>query len=97
MMCVSHGNGISSNLQKMKFYTDQLAPGKRAPGIVEGTYDVASQGEHSITIWTPTPIVVATPFDYPNTIQDRYIEDAIGLGYTIKTTGTDDSIVHVVK
>ena len=94
-MCVSHENGISSNLQKMKFYTNQLAPDKRTPGIVEGTYDVASQGEHSITIWTP--IVAATPFDYPDTIQDRYIGDAIELGYTIKTTGADDSIVHIVQ
>ena len=94
-MCVSHENGISSNLQKMKFYTNQLAPDKRTPGIVEGTYDVASQGEHSITIWTP--VVAATPFDYPNTIQDRYIGDAIELGYTIKTTGADDSIVHIVQ
>lgn len=94
-MCVSHENGISSNLQKMKFYTNQLAPDKRTPGIVEGTYDVAAQGEHSITIWTP--VVAATPFDYPNTIQDRYIGDAIELGYTIKTTGADDSIVHIVQ
>lgn len=94
-MCVSHENGISSNLQKMKFYTNQLAPDKRTPGIVEGTYDVSAQGEHSITIWTP--IVAATPFDYPNTIQDRYIGDAIELGYTIKTTGADDSIVHIVQ
>ena len=94
-MCVSHENGISSNLQKMKFYTNQLAPDKTTPGIVEGTYDVASQGEHSITIWTP--IVAATPFDYPNTMQDRYIGDAIELGYTIKTTGADDSIVHIVQ
>ena len=94
-MCVSHENGISSNLQKMKFYTNQLAPDKRTPGIVEGTYDVASQGEHSITIWTP--IMAATPFDYPNAIQDRYIGDAIELGYTIKTTGADDAIVHIVQ
>ncbi len=94
-MCVSHENGISSNLQKMKFYTNQLAPDKKSPGIVEGTYDVPTQGEHSITIWTP--IVAATPFDYPNTIQDRYIGDAIELGYTIKTTGADDSIVHIVQ
>ena len=79
----------------MKFYTNQLAPDKRTPGIVEGTYDVASQGEHSITIWTP--IVAATPFDYPDMIQDRYIGDAIELGYTIKTTGADDSIVHIVQ
>lgn len=43
-MCVSHENGISSNLQKMKFYTNQLAPDKRSPGIVEGTYDVADRG-----------------------------------------------------
>lgn len=94
-MCVSHENGISSNLQKMKFYTNQLAPDKRSPGIVEGTYDVADRGEHSITVWTP--IVAATPFDYPNTIQDRYLGDAIELGYTIKTTGADDSIVHIVQ
>lgn len=94
-MCVSHENGVSSNLQNMKFFTNQLAPDKKSPGIVEGTYDVAAQGEHSITIWTP--IVAATPFDYPNTIQDRYIGDAIELGYTIKTTGADDSIVHIVQ
>lgn len=94
-MCISHENGVSSNLQNMRFYTNQLAPDKRSPGIVEGTYDVASQGEHSITLWTP--IVAATPFDYPNTIQDRYIGDAIELGYTIRTTGADDSIVHIVQ
>lgn len=94
-MCVSHENGISSNLQKMKFYTNQLAPDKKSPGIVEGTYDVADRGEHSITIWTP--VVAATPFDYPNTIQERYIGDAIELGYTIKTTGADDAIVHIVQ
>lgn len=94
-MCVSHENGISSNLQNMKFYTNQLTPDKRTPGIVEGTYDVSSNGEHSITIWTP--VVAATPFDYPNAVQDRYIGDAIELGYTIKTTGADDSIVHIVQ
>ena len=94
-MCVSHENGISSNLQKMKFYTNQLAPDKKTPGIVEGMYDVSTQGEHSITIWTP--IVAATPFDYPNAMQDRYIGDAIELGYTIRTTGADDSIVHIVQ
>lgn len=94
-MCVSHENGISSNLQNMKFYTNQLAPDKRTPGIVEGTYDVSANGEHSITIWTP--VVAATPFDYPNAVQDRYIGDAIELGYTIKTTGADDSIVHIVQ
>lgn len=94
-MCISHENGVSSNLQNMRFYTNQLAPDKRSPGIVEGTYDVASQGEHSITLWTP--IVAATPFDYPDTIQDRYIGDAIELGYTIRTTGADDSVVHIVQ
>lgn len=94
-MCVSHENGISSNLQKMKFYTNQLAPDKRTPGIVEGTYDVLDNGEHSITIWTP--IITATPFDYPNIIQERYLGDAIELGYTIKTTGADDAIVHIVQ
>lgn len=94
-MCVSHENGISSNLQKMKFYTNQLAPDKKSPGIVEGTYDVADRGEHSITLWTP--IITATPFDYPNTAQERYLGDAIELGYMIKTTGADDSIVHIVQ
>lgn len=94
-MCVSHSNGIASNLQNMRFYTNQLAPDKRTPGIVEGTYDVSANGEHSITIWTP--IIAATPFDYPNAMQDRYIGDAIELGYTIKTTGADDSIVHIVQ
>ena len=94
-MCVSRENGISSNLQNMKFYTNQLTPDKRTPGIVEGTYDVSSNGEHSITIWTP--VVAATPFDYPAAVQDRYIGDAIELGYTIKTTGADDSIVHIVQ
>jgi hypothetical protein len=94
-MCVSHENGISSRLQKMKFYTNQLAPDKKSPGIVEGAYDVAAKGEHSITVWTP--IVAATPFDYPNAMEERYIGDAIELGYTIKTTGADDSIVHIVQ
>lgn len=94
-MCVSHENGVSSNLQNMKFYTNQLAPDVKTPGIVEGTYDVSAHGEHSITIWTP--VISATPFDYPSSIQERYLGDAIELGYTIKTTGADDSIVHIVQ
>ena len=94
-MCVSHENGIASNLQKMRFYTNQLAPDKVSPGIVENNYDVSANGEHSITIWTP--IVAATPFDYPSAMQDRYIGDAIELGYTIRTTGADDAIVHIVQ
>ena len=101
-MCVSHENGIASNLQNMKFYTNQLAPDKRTPGIVEGTRDVSDSGEHSITIWTP--IIAATPVTYPNLEQEnwnasteRYIGDAIELGYTIKTTGADDAIVHIVQ
>jgi len=94
-MRMSQVNGISSNRQNMKFFTDQLAPDKKSPGIVEGNYDVAAKGEHSITIWTP--VVAATPFDYPEAAQDRYIGDAIELGYTIKTTGADDSIVHIVQ
>lgn len=94
-MHASHQNGIASNLQKMKFYTNQLAPDKKSHGIVEGTYDVSANGEHSITIWTP--VIAATPFDYPNAAQDRYLGDAIELGYTIKTTGADDSIVHIVQ
>ena len=101
-MCVSHENGIASNLQNMKFYTNQLAPDKRTPGIVEGTRDVSDSGEHSITIWTP--IIAATPVTYPNleqenwnTTTERYIGDAIELGYTIKTTGADDAIVHIVQ
>lgn len=94
-MHTSHENGISSCLQKMKFYTNQLAPDKKSHGIVEGTYDVSANGEHSITIWTP--VIAATPFDYPNAAQDRYLGDAIELGYSIKTTGADDSIVHIVQ
>lgn len=94
-MCVSHENGVSSNLQNMKFYTNQLAPDVKTPGIVEGTYDVSAHGEHSLTIWTP--VIAATPFDYPSSIQERYLGDAIELGYTIKTTGADDSIVHIVQ
>ena len=94
-MSVSQVNGISSNRQNMKFFTNQLAPDKKSPGIVEGSYDVSAHGEHSITIWTP--VIAATPFDYPDTIQDRYIGDAIELGYTIRTTGADDSIVHIVQ
>ncbi len=94
-MRVSEQNGIASNMQNMKFYTNQLAPDKKSPGIVEGMYDVTSKGEHSITLWTP--VIAATPFDYPNTVQERYLGDAIELGYTIKTTGADDSIVHIVQ
>lgn len=94
-MSVSTENGVSSSFQNMKFFTDQLAPDKKTPGIVENNYNVANNGEHSITIWTP--VVAATGFDYPDTIQERYIGDAIELGYTIKTTGADDSIVHIVQ
>ena len=82
-MSKSVENGVSSSFQNMKFYTNQLAP------------DVKAKGAHSVTLWTP--IVAATPFDYPHTIQDRYIGDAIELGYTIKSTGADDSIVHIVQ
>ena len=49
----------------------------------------------SHALWTPT--VAATGFEYPATIQDRYIGDAIELGYTIQSTGADDSIVHIVQ
>ena len=94
-MSKSVENGVSSSFQNMKFYTNQLAPDVKTPGIVEGSYDVKAKGEHSVTLWTP--IVAATPFDYPHTIQDRYIGDAIELGYTIKSTGADDSIVHIVQ
>lgn len=94
-MSKSVENGVSSSFQNMKFYTNQLAPDVKTPGIVEGSYDVKAKGEHSVIIWTP--IVAATPFDYPHTIQDRYIGDAIELGYTIKSTGADDSIVHIVQ
>lgn len=94
-MRVSEQNGIASNMQNMKFYTNQLAPDKKSPGIVEGMYDVANKGEHSLKIWTP--VIAATPFDYPNAMQERYLGDAIELGYTIKTTGADDSIVHIVQ
>lgn len=75
-------NGISSSYQTMKFYTDALAPDS------EGD-------EHQIVFFTP--IVAATPFDYPNTIQDRYIGDAMSITYHIKKTGGDDSIVHIVQ
>lgn len=94
-MCVSQQNGLASSRQNMKFYTNQLTPDIKSPGVVEGNYDVAAKGEHSITIWTP--VVAATPFDYPNAAQERYIGDAIELGYTIKTTAADDSIVHIVQ
>ena len=94
-MSVSTENGVSSSFQNMKFFTDQLASDKKTPGIVENNYNVENNGEHSITLWTP--IVAATGFDYPDTIQERYIGDAIELGYTIKTTGADDSIVHIVQ
>lgn len=94
-MSKSVENGVSSSFQNMKFYTNQLAPDVKTPGIVEGSYDVKAKREHSVTLWTP--IVAATPFDYPNTIQNRYIGDAIELGYTIKSTGADDSIVHIVQ
>lgn len=94
-MSKSVENGVSSSFQNMKFYTNQLAPDVKTPGIVEGSYDVKAKREHSVTLWTP--IVATTPFDYPHTIQDRYIGDAIELGYTIKSTGADDSIVHIVQ
>lgn len=94
-MCVSKANGIASSMQKMKFYTDQLAPDKKTPGIVEGNYDVLLNKEHSVTLWTP--IVAATPLAYPNESAERYIGDAIELGYTIKTTAVDDSIVHIIQ
>ena len=42
-------------------------------------------------------IICSCRLDYPNTIQNRYIGDAIELGYTIKSTGADDSIVHIVQ
>ena len=94
-MCASTQNGIASSHNRMKFYTNQLAPDKKSPGIVEGNYVAADRGEHSITLWTP--VVAATPFDYPDSMQERYIGDAIELGYTIKTTAEDDSIVHIVQ
>jgi hypothetical protein len=92
-MCKSAENGVASTMQNMKFYTNQLAPDSETPGIVYNSN--LPSGKHSITLWTP--IVAATGFDYPSTIQDRYIGDAIEIGYTIKTTAADDSIVHIVQ
>jgi len=86
---------IEIQMDNRKFYTNQLTPDKRSPGVVEGTYDVSAQGEHSVTLWMP--VVAVTPLDYPNIMQNRYIGDAIELGYTIKTTGADDAIVHIVQ
>jgi hypothetical protein len=86
-------NGVASSFQTMKFYTNQLAPDSETQGIIyNGNLE---SGKHSITIWTP--IVAATGFEYPYDIQDRYIGDAIEIGYTIKTTAADDSIVHIVQ
>jgi hypothetical protein len=92
-MCKSAENGVASTMQNMKFYTNQLAPDSETPGVVYNGN--LPNGKHSITLWTP--IVAATGFDYPSTIQDRYIGDAIEIGYTIKTTAADDSIVHIVQ
>lgn len=94
-MCASKTNGIESHMQKMKFYTNQLAPDKKTPGIVEGTYDVASRGEHSVTLWTP--VVMATPLGYPADSEPRYIGDAIEIGYTIQSAAADDSVAHIVQ
>jgi hypothetical protein len=92
-MCKSAENGVSTTMQNMKFYTNQLAPDSETPGIVYNGN--LPSGKHSITLWTP--IVAATGFDYPDDIQNRYIGDAIEIGYTIKTTAADDSIVHIVQ
>jgi hypothetical protein len=92
-MCKSAENGVASTMQNMKFYTNQLAPDSETPGIVYNGN--LPSGKHSITLWTP--VIAATGFDYPSTIQDRYIGDAIEIGYTIKTTASDDSIVHIVQ
>ena len=89
----SEENGIASDYQSMKFYTNQLAPDSKSQGIVEDGN--LKSNMHSIVLWTPT--VAATGFEYPAAIQDRYIGDAIELGYTIQSTGADDSIVHIVQ
>ena len=90
-------NGVNSSYQTLKFYTNQLAPDSKTQGIIDG--GLLQNGKHSITIWTP--VVAATYYEYPNKTgldkTSRYIGDAIELGYTIKTTGADDSIVHIVQ
>lgn len=52
-MSKSVENGVSSSFQNMKFYTNQLAPDVKTPGIVEGSYDVKAKGAHSVMLWTP--------------------------------------------
>lgn len=89
----SKENGVASSFQTMRFYTDQLAPDSDSQGIIEdGMLDT---GKHSILLWTP--IIAATPFDYPDAMQDRYIGDAVEIGYTIRSTAADNSIVHIVQ
>ena len=86
-------SGVASSFSNMKFYTNQLASDSETPGVVlNGNLP---EGKHSITLWTP--IIAATGFEYPNTIDDRYIGDAIEIGYTIKKTGADDNIGHIVQ
>ena len=92
-MAQSENNGVANSKMSKKFFTSALAPDANSPGIVSNGN--APTGSHTITIWTP--ITAATGFEYPEAIQNRYIGDAIEIGYSIKSTGADDDIVHIVQ
>lgn len=86
-MKLSTENGVTSRFQNMKFFTNQLAP---------------DGDDHSITLWTAIfpgleidNQMKTNNYDFDKVT--RYLGDYIKLGYSIKSTGADDSIVHIVQ
>lgn len=93
-MKLSHENGVSSNYQTMRFYTNQLSPDSKKSD--------SESAKHYINLWTAVFPALEIDDDLANNSwnfdnQSRYLGDVTKLQYLITSTGADDSIVHIVQ
>lgn len=93
-MKLSHENGVSSNYQTMRFYTNQLSPDSKKSD--------SESAKHYINLWTAVFPALEIDDDLTNNSwnfdnQSRYLGDVTKLQYLITSTGADDSIVHIVQ
>lgn len=90
----SKSNGLFGRFQKMKFYTDQLAPDSKAGD--------AESKKHYINLWTAVFPALEIDDDLETNAwnfdtETRYLGDVTKLEYLISSTAADDSIVHIVQ
>lgn len=93
-MKLSHENGVSSNYQTMRFYTNQLSPDSKKSD--------SESAKHYVNLWTAVFPALEIDDDLGNNSwnfdnQSRYLGDVTKLQYLITSTGADDSIVHIVQ